>query len=161
MLDEGSLHRQNVEARGGGQGPAHEHGVTLVSYPTGHGIKMGGIISTLVQCEDRDKVHIGLGDIEDIAKLQLVTACDAKFNVTDANGIDGRPPQSFNGMAWDAFEDLEVGCLWGNMASCTSVKDEWEVSDTCDVAATSMISSGGHCGGVNQLSISVPVNGGV
>ncbi len=161
MLDEGSLHRQNVEVLGGGQGPTHEHGVTLVSYPTGHGIKMGGIIPTLVQCKDRDEAHVGLGDIEDIAKLQLVTTHDAKFDVADANGIDSRPPQSFNGMAWDAFEDLEVGCLWGNMASCTSVKDEREVSDARDVVATGVISGGGHCGRVNQLSISVPVNGGV
>ncbi len=41
MLDEGGLCRQNVQALGGGQGSVHEHGVTFVSNPTGHGVKMG------------------------------------------------------------------------------------------------------------------------
>jgi len=146
MLDEGGLCSQNVQALGGGQGYAHEHSVTFVSNPTGHGVEMGGIIPTLVQCEDRYEAYVGLGDIEDVAKLQPVTARNAEFDVADADGIDSRTPQSFHGVARDAFEDLEIRCLRGNMASGASIENEREVSGACDVAAAGVISGGGHCG---------------
>jgi len=89
---------------------------------------MGGVVPTLVQCEDRDKAHVGPRDIEGIAKFQLVATCDAQFDVADSDSIDSRPPQPFHGVMRNAFEGLEVRHFRGNVASHASVEDEQEVS---------------------------------
>ena len=59
---------------------------------------MGGVIPTVVEGSDQDKVDTRVRDVQDVGEFEGVATCDMELNFTNPNSVDGRAGEAFYGM---------------------------------------------------------------
>lgn len=85
----------NVKATVRGQGTMNDSCATAVGNPARHAIKVGDIITALIQRRDRQQVDFGVRDEEHICQGQMVTGCHGDLNGAHTDGLDGASPEPF------------------------------------------------------------------